>query len=115
MSWSRARRLQCPGESFLIRAGLSRARLSPPLKRLFAPQPKASAASAAERRVELDRLVALFRGEIRVCPPETTSAAMNPRMGRPPLNDRVMTAAERQRRYRQRKRAQGLSKSKSPR
>jgi hypothetical protein len=79
----------------------------PTLKKVFARPPKSNVASAAERRAELAPLLARYTGEIRYCPPETTSTAMNRRMGRPSLNDRAMTAAERQRRYRQRKRAQG--------
>lgn len=63
---------------------------------------------AAERRVELNLLVAnyLARGnEIAICPPETTTAQLNKRktktkMGRPLIGKRPMTAAERKRRSR---------------
>jgi hypothetical protein len=67
---------------------------------------------AAERRAELNVLVANYLargGEIAICPPETTTAQLNkrktkPKMGRPLIGRRPMTAAERKRRQRERER-----------
>jgi hypothetical protein len=63
---------------------------------------------AAERRGELNLLLAdyLVRGgEITICRPETASAQLKKqkpktKMGRPPIGERPMTAAERKRRSR---------------
>ena len=63
---------------------------------------------AAERRAELNVLLADYLargGEITVCRPETASAQLKKqkpkaKMGRPPIGERPMTAAERKRRSR---------------
>jgi hypothetical protein len=66
--------------------------------------PKEASRPAAVRRVELKILVAKYLaagGTITVCPPETTSKRkMKTKMGRPPIGDKAMTPAERQRRRR---------------
>jgi hypothetical protein len=63
---------------------------------------------AAERRAELSLLLADYLargGEITICRPETASAQLKKqkpkaKMGRPPIGERPMTAAERKRRSR---------------
>jgi hypothetical protein len=54
-----------------------------------------------KRRAELKLLVAMYRGLITECPPETTTAMLNKRpVGRPPIGERAMSNAEKQKRYR---------------
>jgi hypothetical protein len=56
---------------------------------------------AAERRAELNLLLADYDGKITVCPPETTTAKKRKKkMGRPLIGKRPMTTAERKRRSR---------------
>jgi hypothetical protein len=52
----------------------------------------------AALRDELEELVPLFEGEIKVCPPETTTAKLNKRLvGRPPKFGQTMSDNDRQR------------------
>jgi hypothetical protein len=60
---------------------------------------------AAERRAGLNDLVAQFLsagGQIKKCPPETTTAQRKRKIGRPSIGDRAMTNRERKRRQRER-------------
>src|SRR5262245_43918025 len=77
------RPLSWPGPSAII-AGRRFPKL-PALTKLVVPPPKTEILSADERRARLNGLVAAYKGEIRVCPPETITKKPNKRMGRPPI------------------------------
>src|SRR5262245_44848583 len=85
-----------PGPTAVI--GARRFPKLPALTKLVPAPLKTEFLSAAERRARLDRLVAAYKGEIRVCPPETITKKPKKRMGRPPIGDRAMTDAQRARR-----------------
>jgi hypothetical protein len=76
----------------------------PPLTKIVVPPPRTGIpANAAERRQQLEALLVAYTGTIAVCPPETISAQVPARMGRPPIGDHAQTNAERQKAWRLRK------------